>query len=93
MTGSDAPASQNSGRTQNINNNNSGSNSGGSGNNQNNNQNKYNKNKNNKYKNNSNKNANKFTGAESSIAVLGVKNDSFKTDNFLVFQRSVENHV
>ena len=50
--------------------------------------------KNGKSRNNkSNTSSNKFKGVEESLAVLGVKNDSYSTDNFLVFQRSIETHV
>ena len=62
----------------------------------NNNNNSTNKNKNkNKSKTNNSTGGNekKYKGAEESLAVLGVKNDTFKADNFLVFQRSIENHV
>ena len=38
-------------------------------------------------------NTSRYVGTESTLAVLGVKNDSVKTDNFLVFQHSIENHV
>ena len=47
----------------------------------------------NKSKNGGNNNANKFVGAEPTLAVLGIKNNDVKTDNFLVFQRSIENYV
>ena len=48
----------------------------------------------NKYKKQNNINQqSKYVGTEATLAVLGVKNDSTKTDNFLVFQRSLENHV
>ena len=61
---------------------------------------KNNSNNNNQRKNNNKRanqqvqsNAPKYVGTESALAVLGVKNDSMKTDNFLVFQRSIENYV
>ena len=48
----------------------------------------------NKYKKQNNINQqSKYVGTEAALAVLGVKNDSTKMDNFLVFQRSLENHV
>ena len=66
-----------------------------SSNNNNNTSNKNNKQRNNKSKqsNNSNSSTSKYVGNEKQLAVLGVKNDEHKTDNFLVFQRLIENHV
>ena len=35
----------------------------------------------------------KYIGSEKHLAVLGIKNNNHKTNNFLVFQCSVKNHV
>ena len=55
--------------------------------------NKKNKNKQNKNNGSRGSNTQKYKGVEEALAVLGVKNDMYKTDNFLVFQRSIENYV
>ena len=75
---------------------NSSSNTQNSSNNNNNLSSKNSKQRNNKGKNQSSSNTNsgsKYVGNEKHLAVLGVKNDDHRTDNFLVFQQSIENHV
>lgn len=54
----------------------------------------------NKYKNNRGKNksagngnTHRFKGAVKHLSVIGVRNDQYRTNNFLTFQRSIENHV
>ena len=55
--------------------------------------NNHQKNKNKKHSSNNQSNNSKFVGTESGLAVLSVKNDTTKTDIFLIFQRYIENHV
>lgn len=42
---------------------------------------------------NNNNNNSKYVAHKPNLALLGVKNDTLKTDNFSVFQCSIESHV